>query len=194
MVLPAETNRGFMMLKLNDALDRMDGFVKRYADQAIDEKGGTNYRLAPKHYFKFAAIDHNLRNPGWMITYRQGNQSTTQETIGENPDLETQGLLMTTIALAGKAVKDDSEKVNQPNDNWGNRQFLTQEERRRFEQQSCRAVAVRYAELIQQYCNIGGSLFITDFNIDDNLPHIDKSTLIWWPVTINVNWKLWWRK
>lgn len=181
-------------MKLNEALDTMDTFVNTYANRAIDEKGGVNYRLAPKHFFKFAAIDHHLRNPGWMVTYRQGNQDTTQESIGENPDLETKGTLITTFALAGRAAKDDSQKFNQPNDNWGTRQFLTQEERRRFEQQSCRAVAVHYAELIQQYCNVGGGLFIQDFNIDDNLPHIESAHLIWWPVTVNVSWKLWWRK
>ena len=180
-------------MKLTDALNTLERSVKTYADRAIDEKAGPNYARTPRHFFKFAAVDHNLRNPGWMITYRQGNQNTTQETIGENPDLETTGTLITTFALSGSAVKDDSQSVRQPSDNWG-QPLLTQEERRRHEQQTCRGVAVHYAELIQQYCNLGGGLFIKDFNIDDNLPHIESSSHIWWPVTVNVSWTLWWRK
>ena len=180
-------------MKLNDALNMMDGFVKTYGDRAIDEKGGANYRTAPRHFFKFAATDTHLRNPGWMIMYSQGSQQSTQESIGPNPDMETIGTLVTTFALAGRAVKDDSQKIRQPSDNWGSRQFLTDEERRRYEQQSCRGVAVHYAELIQSYCNVR-NLFLQDFSIDDKLPSIESTNLIWWPVAVSITWKLWWRK
>lgn len=182
-------------MEITEALNLMDDFVKLYADRAIDEKGGANYQHAPRQFFKIAAQDHHLRNPGWMITYSQGNRSTDRTSIGEHPEMETIGNLRVTFSLAGRATKDDSRrrKDQQQSDNWGTRQFESQEAKRRYEQQTCRGVAVRFADLIQTYCNVR-QLFITDFDIDDNLPHVESSNLIWWPITVNISWKLWWQK
>ena len=182
-------------MNLEQALDLLDDFVKRYADQAIAEKAGVNYRSAPRHFFRVAAQDHHLRNPGWLITYQQGSRSSERTSLGPQPDMETLGNLRVTFALAGHAVKDESRlrKDQQHSDNWGTRQFTTLEERRRFEQQTCRGVAVRFANLIMSYCNVR-QLYIQSSEISDNLPHIESSNLIWWPVTIDLTFRFWWQK
>ena len=182
------------MTKLAATLNQLDSFVYRYVKEAIAEVG-KDYRDMPVKIFRVAAEDHHLRVRSWLITHQQMGNDTTQESIGQNPDMETIGNLRVTFALPGKAVKDDSQKprYQQEGDNTGVDAFLTQENLRRNEQQTCREVASDFCDRIQRYCNVNG-LFIEDYNITDNNPHTESNKLIWHPVTCEIRWKLWWRK
>ena len=183
-----------MTTKLAETLRQIDQLIYQYAKQAIGNVGG-DYKNLPLKMFKIAAEDHHLRVRSWLVTYQQQGEDTRQDSIGENPELVTEGNLRVTFALPGKGVKDVSRKParQQMGDNLGVEALRTTEVIQQEEQGVCRDVASEFCELMQRYCNIS-NLMIKDYSITDNAQHTESTKLIWWPVTCEIEWELWWRK
>ena len=174
---------------LTDILNKLDDAVHTEAPKAIKAVGG-RYKDLPVQYFRHAPQDDNLRLNAWIVGYEQINQATERETIGINGVRKTESTLQVTFALPGKQVKDTSQR-NTPNfDNWGNTDGLTSPESEiRYEAQTCRAVAHSFALAMDNKQN---GVLVTSVTVDEDKPYISSRARVWYPSTVNINWKQWW--